>query len=192
MEDSILKSTKKILNIKDDYTAFDLDILTHINATFAVLSQIGIGPTSGYIIDDDTATWTDLALPTDQLNMIKTYIYLKVRMLFDPPSTSFHIEATTKQLDEYLQRLSYLREDLIPLIPDEEEADLEVTYASGIQSTPVSVWIMDHNLGYEPAAVVFRTLDGETELEPEEIQYVNDNRILALWPESIAGTWRVS
>lgn len=196
MEDSILKSTKKILGIRDDYTAFDLDVMTHINSTFAILEQIGI-PLSGFKVEDDTLKWSDLSLPQDQLAMIKTYVYLKVRMLFDPPTTSFLIEAMNNQLQEHLYRISYLREASIPplevppIVPVPIPAE-GVTYASGTQATPVYVWIMPHNLGYHPAAVRFTTMDEETELEPEEITYADNNRILATWPTPTAGKWMVS
>lgn len=110
MEDSILKSTKKILGLADDYDAFDLDVITHINAAFTILDQLGIGPTDGYSIEDDTAVWSDFNCPLNQLNLLKTYIYLKVRVLFDPPGTSFLLEAANNQIKEYEWRLSTLRE----------------------------------------------------------------------------------
>lgn len=112
MENSILKSTKKILGIADEYTAFDLDIITHINATLAIVNQLGIGPDGGILIDDDASTWGDLDLPQDQMSIVRTYVFLRVRMLFDPPSTSFLIEATNKQIEEFETRLSYIREGI--------------------------------------------------------------------------------
>lgn len=115
METSILTSTKKILGIAEDYNVFDLDILTHINATLAILNQLGIGPVDGLYIQDEGPVWSDLGLPQDQMNMVRTYVFLRVRMLFDPPTTSFLIDATNKQLEEFETRLSYLREDTIPL-----------------------------------------------------------------------------
>lgn len=120
METSILKSTKKILGLAEDYTAFDLDVITHINATLAIVHQLGVGPTDGLYIQDETASWDDLNLPQDQLGMVRTYIFLRVRMLFDPPTTSFVIDAVNKQIEEFETRLSYLREDTIPLpVPTE-------------------------------------------------------------------------
>lgn len=110
MESSILKSTKKILGLSQDYTAFDLDIITHINSAFSVLNQIGIGPLAGYSIDEEDAEWADLNLPTNQLSLVKTYIFLKVRSLFDPPTTSYLIEAVNRQISELEWRLSVLRE----------------------------------------------------------------------------------
>lgn len=110
MEKSILKSTKKILGIDAEYTAFDLDILTHINSAFSVLNQLGIGPANGFMIEDDQITW-DAFFGTDpRLNLIKTYVYLKVRMLFDPPNTSYLIDAQNKQIQEYEWRLNAFRE----------------------------------------------------------------------------------
>lgn len=208
MEDSILKSTKKILGVKDDYTAFDLDIITHINSTFAILSQIGVGPLYGFVIDDDVAKWSDINLVQDQLGLVKTYMFLRVRMLFDPPATSFLIEATNNQIREYEMRLSYLREDTIPFVSDDEmdgvsgppgppgppgpQGSAAITSATGEQETESLVWIIDHNLNYKPVAVKFFSFYTDDELEPEDIVYVNDNRILATWPEPTAGTWMVS
>ena len=194
MEASILKSTKKILNLPEDYTPFDLDILTHINATLSVVHQIGVGPPEGFWIDDETAKWDDMNLPSDQLGLLRTYVFLNVRMLFDPPATSFVIDATQKQIDEHLTRLSYMREANIPPIDsDEAVVVLDTHYsARGEQFTAVYVWIMDHNLGYNPAAFVFTTSDGVTEMEPQSIEYVNLNRALATWPTPIAGKWMAS
>lgn len=121
MEESILKSTKKILGLAENYTPFDLDVITHINAAFSILDQLGVGPEGGFAILDDTAAWSNYAVTTEnQLHLVKTYVYLKVRMLFDPPATSFLIEAANNQLREYEWRLNVFRED--ELFPDEEGA----------------------------------------------------------------------
>ena len=114
MENSILKSTKKILGVAADYTAFDLDIITHINSVFSILHQLGIGPDEGFAIEDSTDEWSDYVVPAFQLTLIKTYIYLRVRMLFDPPGTSYLIEAMNKQIQEYEWRLNVNRENLLP------------------------------------------------------------------------------
>lgn len=110
MESSILTSTKKILGIAESYTVFDLDVITHINAAFSILSQLGIGPVDGFMIEDKGDYWEDFVAPSNQLNLVKTYIFLKVRMMFDPPTTSFLIDATNTQIKEYEWRLSTLRE----------------------------------------------------------------------------------
>lgn len=120
MEASILTSTKKILGIGAGYNVFDLDIITHINSTFAIVSQFGIGPLDGFSIEDEKAEWGDFgSLSEAQLNLLRTYMFLRVRMLFDPPTTSFLIEATNKQIQEYEQRLVWGREELVPF-PVEE------------------------------------------------------------------------
>lgn len=111
MEDSILISTKKILGLPHTYTVFDADIITHINATFSVLAQLGIGPATGFMILDETSKWSDFTVPQIQLNVVKTYMYLKVRSLFDPPTTSFLLEAQAKQLQEYEWRLQVLQDE---------------------------------------------------------------------------------
>lgn len=122
MEESILKSTKKILGLADTYTAFDLDVITHINSAFSILDQLGVGPEGGFIVESDREEWSDFEVPQNQLNLIKTYVYLRVRMLFDPPTTSFLIEAMNKQLQEYEWRIGTFREWMLdPTDPMVEE-----------------------------------------------------------------------
>jgi hypothetical protein len=108
--DSILTSIKKVLNVPADYTAFDVDILMHINSVFSTLQQLGIGPENGFMIEDASPTW-DTFLGTDlRLNAVKSYVYLRVRLLFDPPTTSYLIEAQNKQIQELEWRLNVTRE----------------------------------------------------------------------------------
>lgn len=118
MEESILLSTKKILGLDPDYVPFDLDIITHINTAFSILNQLGVGPVEGFSIVDETTQWGDYLVPLNQLQMVRTYIYLKVRVLFDPPQTSFLLESANTQIKEYEWRLNTFRED--ELIPEEE------------------------------------------------------------------------
>lgn len=108
MEDSILISTKKILGIDESYTVFDLDIITHINAALSVVYQLGVSITD--FIEDDTALWSTYVIAEEQINIVKTYVFLRVRILFDPPTTSFLKDALENQLREYEWRLSALRE----------------------------------------------------------------------------------
>jgi len=115
MEQSILLSTKKILGIAPDYTVFDLDVITHINSSLAIVNQLGVGPQGGLFIEDETTEWDDLDVPDNQLGLLRTYIFLKVRMLFDPPTTSFFIDAMNKQIQEHEYRLSYFREATVPM-----------------------------------------------------------------------------
>jgi hypothetical protein len=114
METSILTSTKKVLGLSESYTAFDLDILIHINSVFSILSQLGVGPAGGFSIEDESAEWEDyIDTDTELYNMVKTYVYLKVRLLFDPPATSFAIGAFENQAKEYEWRISALREEIL-------------------------------------------------------------------------------
>jgi hypothetical protein len=110
MSDSILDSTKKILGLDSEYTPFDHDVIIYINSTFSILDQLGIGPIDGFSIEDNTATWDDYVVPSNQLQLVKTYVYLKTRMLFDPPTTSFLIEAMNNQIKEIEWRLNSVRE----------------------------------------------------------------------------------
>lgn len=109
--DSILTSIKKLLGIEADYEHFDVDIIAHINSVFMILTQIGVGPSEGFIIEDETATWSDYLPDSDliKLSAVKTFIHLKVRLLFDPPSSSV-AEQINKQLSELEWRLNVIAE----------------------------------------------------------------------------------
>jgi hypothetical protein len=121
MEQSILKSTKKILNIGLDDTSFDLDIITHINTAFSVLHDLGVGPQAGFIIEDEIEEWSAyLPDPEDlvELNKVKTCIWLRARLLFDPPTSAFLLDAIKEQLREQEWRLSTNREETEWVDPD--------------------------------------------------------------------------
>lgn len=111
---SILNDTKKVLGLDQAYTAFDLDVTTHINAAFSVLNQLGVGPDEGFFIASDEEDWAAFGVPSNQLNMVKTYIYLKVRFLFDPPPTSYAVDAMDRQIKEFEWRINLFREDALP------------------------------------------------------------------------------
>lgn len=110
MDDRILTTVKKLLNMEENYTAFDTDITLFINSAIGTLTQLGIGPAEGFEIADATATWTDFLGDDPRLNSAKTYVYLRVRLVFDPPSTSFVINALTEQMKELEWRLNVQRE----------------------------------------------------------------------------------
>lgn len=114
MEQSILKSVKKTLNIAPNDDAFDEDVLIHTNSVFSTITQLGVGPQVGFSIEDDTAVWSDLLLTEVQLGLVKTYVYLKVRMLFDPPTTSFQLDAMTRQIEQLEWRINSTHEVTIP------------------------------------------------------------------------------
>lgn len=113
LEESILTSTKKALQLPEDYTAFDQDIMMHINAALATLNQLGVGPADGVVVSDTTAEWSDLIEDNAKLNHVQTYVYLVVRSMFDPPATGFAVTALEKQIKEYEWRISATREEEI-------------------------------------------------------------------------------
>lgn len=102
--ESILSSVKKLLGIVPEYTVFDDQILLYINAAFSTLHQLGIGSEEGYEIVDDKSTWDDL-VTEPRFNSIKPYIGMKVKVMFDPPSSSFVLEALNKQIAEFEWRI---------------------------------------------------------------------------------------
>ena len=106
METSILTSIKKLLGVAEDYTEFDEDIITHINSVFLNLTQLGVGPEEGFMIKDDTAVWEDFIDDSAKLQAIKTYMYLKVKLLFDPPLSSSVTESFTRMIAELEWRLN--------------------------------------------------------------------------------------
>ena len=110
MDESILNSVKKILGIASDYDAFDTDIIIHINSVFSTLNQLGLGPDEGFMIEDDSAVWGDFLLDDMRFNAVKTYVYLKVRILFDPPTSGFVLTALQEQSKELEWRLNVYRE----------------------------------------------------------------------------------
>lgn len=105
MPTSILTSIKKLLGITAEYTDFDADIIMHINSVFSILKQLGVGPKEGFSITGDSETWADF-LPSQNIDMVKSYIYLKVRLMFDPPINSSLIESINRQIAELEWRLN--------------------------------------------------------------------------------------
>lgn len=106
MEESILTSIKKLLGIAEEYTYFDTDIIMHINSVFSILTQLGVGPSNGFSIEDDSSTWDEFITDRSVLDAVKSYIYMKVRLMFDPPSSSFVMESTEKMIRELEWRLN--------------------------------------------------------------------------------------
>ena len=101
--ESILTSIKKLLGIAEDYDHFDADIIMHINTVFTILNQLGVGPSEGFRIEDDTTTWDDY-ISTDNLlfDSVKSYIHLRVKLLFDPPQSS-----TTESYNRIINELEW-------------------------------------------------------------------------------------
>lgn len=106
MNESILTSIKKLLNISEDDTSFDLDIILHINSVFATMNQLGLGPVDGFDISDKTAVWSDVLSTNKLLAFVKSYVYLKVKLLFDPPTSSAVMDSINRQIAESEWRIA--------------------------------------------------------------------------------------
>lgn len=110
MNDSILTTIKKLLGITEDYTQFDADIIMHINSVFMILSQLGVGPAEGFSITDASTIWKDFLNDSKNLESVKSYMYLKVKMLFDPPTSSAVIDSIDRSVSEMEWRLNLAAE----------------------------------------------------------------------------------
>lgn len=104
--ESILTSIKKLLGIAEDYEHFDRDIIMHINTVFAILTQLGVGPATGFSIADKSTMWNEFISNKLYFEPVKTYVYLKVKLLFDPPQSSIVLEATNRMIGELEFRLN--------------------------------------------------------------------------------------
>lgn len=121
VKDSILQSTKKLLGIDAAYEVYDLDVTQHINSAMATLSDIGVGPEGGFVLENENQTWDEYLDDDSRSNRVKTYIYLFVRRAFDPPGTGFLSTSIDNQIKELETRLSYQREESVTV--DEEVED---------------------------------------------------------------------
>lgn len=107
MDESILTSIKKLLGIMEDDTSFDMDIIIHINSAFSTLTQLGVGPSTGFKINNSFTSWSSFIKDDKlRLEMIKTYVYLKVRLIFDPPTNSSVIESINRNISELEWRIN--------------------------------------------------------------------------------------
>ena len=107
MEDSILRTIKKMIGFTDDYTVYDQDLIVNINMALNTLTQIGVGPDEGFIIVDQNDTWEDFIGSNKKLEMVKMYVYLKVKSLFDSDIPGSLKEAINNQIQELTSRISY-------------------------------------------------------------------------------------
>lgn len=113
---SILQDTKAKLGIPSDYTHFDsANIIDHINTTFFILNQLGVGPEQPFVIEDESAEWEDF-VPQGQVEAVKSYMFLKLRQYFDPPQNGTHINAINEQIKELECRMNY---QIDPVVEDE-------------------------------------------------------------------------
>lgn len=104
--ESILTSVKKMLGIPEDYEHFDADIIMHINSVFMILTQLGVGPAEGFTIMDEDAIWSDFIQDKKTIESVKSYMYLKVRLLFDPPLSSAVLDSMNRLISELEWRLN--------------------------------------------------------------------------------------
>ena len=104
--DSILVSIKKLLGLASDYQEFDNDIIIHINSVFSILQQLGVGPADGFSITSEEETWTNFIGDNKKVNDVITYVYLKVRQYFDPPTNSSILNAQQELIKELEWRLN--------------------------------------------------------------------------------------
>lgn len=111
---SILHDIKQMLGQEWDDTTYDLDIMLHINSVFFNLNQINVGPPEGFVIEDANAVWTDYIGDSKNLHAVKTYIYLRVRLLFDPPTTGPLVGSLEKQADKLEWTLMVEADPVIP------------------------------------------------------------------------------
>ena len=107
--ESILTSIKKLLGITEEYEHFDADIIMHINSVFMILTQLGVGPSEGFSITDKTATWDEF-IPDSQLESVKSYMHMKVKLMFDPPLSSAVMDCMNRMISEFEWRLNVAAE----------------------------------------------------------------------------------
>lgn len=110
--ESILISIKKLLGIEEECEHFDPDLIMHINTVFMILNQLGVGPSEGFSIQDAESVWTDFIPTGSNLGAVKSYIHLKVKLMFDPPSSSAVIEAINRTIAELEWRLNVAAEGM--------------------------------------------------------------------------------
>ena len=106
MDTSILTTIKRLLGIEEEYTHFDTDIIVHINTVLMILRQMGVGPVEGFSIEDSTSIWSDFISEIQNFEAVKTYIYLKVKLVFDPPLSATVIASYEKVIAELESRLN--------------------------------------------------------------------------------------
>ena len=114
MQDSILMTIRKLVCGNPYADHFDTDLLVHINACFSVLNQLGVGPEKGFVVTDETQNWNDYTADSTVLNLVKTYVTLKVKKIFDPPLTSSVLEAMDKEISQLEWRLNVAVDPIKP------------------------------------------------------------------------------
>lgn len=114
MQDSILMTIRKLVCGNPYADHFDTDLLVHINTCFSILNQLGVGPENGFVVTDETQSWSSYIADNYILNMVKTYVTLKVKKIFDPPLTSSVLEAMDKEISQLEWRLNVAVDPIKP------------------------------------------------------------------------------
>lgn len=128
IQDSILHDVKQMIGQDWEDTTFDLDITTHINAIWLDLEQLGVGPVAGYSISGADNKWSELIPPSNLLNAVKTYMYIRVRLVFDPPQTGPLVQALEKQVERLEFRINVEAERPVVVVPDVVQGEFPTFY----------------------------------------------------------------
>ena len=126
MADSIFNSVKKVVGLLGDDDSFDEDILLHINSVVSTLRQLGLSIPSDFYVRDDVQTWRDLLGEFRDLDLVKSYMAMKVRLMFDPPSSSFGLASMTEMVKELEWRINVLTDQpySVPVLPSPEGSEV--------------------------------------------------------------------
>jgi hypothetical protein len=194
--DSILDSTKKLLGFDSEYTAFDLDITMFINAAFGSLQQLGVGGDTGFQITDNTTLWSQYVTDVSFLGMVKSFIFMSARLAFDPPGTSFGIDAFKSQLAELTWRINVAVETLYPPLPPALEV-LEVLdiFDGGIMKEYFAPkvkyldWTSTVTIDASLANVFYLSLDADTTILAPINGVDGEHVTLSLTSNGFSVTW---
>ena len=126
MTDSIFSSVKKVVGLLGDDGSFDEDILLHINSVVSTLRQLGLSIPADFYVRDDVQTWQDLLGEFRDLDLVKSYMTMKVRLMFDPPSSSFGLKSMEEMAKEYEWRINVLTDQpySVPVLPSPEGSEV--------------------------------------------------------------------
>lgn len=192
--ESILDTTKKLLGLDPAFDVFDTDVITHLNSAFGVLRQLGVGPVDAFVISDSTLTWDDFSSDMDRLQSVKSYVYTTVRVLFDPPQTSFGISAINAVNTELAWRLNVEGEEINPPAPPPTDG----WNGWGDNGPPEYVYNpIVVNLGYSPEVtpdmndgnVFYLTLYGDCLINPPVNGSDGEHMTLQLTSAGYTVTW---
>lgn len=182
--ESILDSTKQLLGVQSDDASFDIDIITHINMCFSILDQLGTGPSDGFVVTDRTQLWSDFDPVI--LQPVKSYVYMTVRLLFDPPVTSFALDAAFKVRDELGWRINVLAEEITPPAPPAIDGSLDTAFAPKVVTLPYASVVTPNA---EAGNVFYLTLAGACTINSPSGGMDGQHITMELTSNGFAVTW---